>query len=66
VKILLAVHAICYEYDDSLICFEEVFSCDSGPGHDTQFQAVSAAIFSRNKQGQDHFIHYKPMPEHGL
>jgi hypothetical protein len=46
--------------------FEEVFSCEGGPGHDTRFQAASAAIFHENVQEQDRFIHYKPIEEHGL
>ena len=49
----------------SITCFEEVFSCESGPGHDTQFQAASAAIFQENNREQDHFIHYKSIPKHG-
>jgi hypothetical protein len=51
------------EWCDSLICFKQVFNCESRPRCDTRFQAVSAASFKENNQERDRFIHHKPVQE---
>jgi len=38
------------EWCDSLICVEQVCSCESRPRCDTQFQAASAVSFKGNNQ----------------
>lgn len=51
------------EWCDSVIYFEQVFSCESRPRCDTGFQAVSADSFEENNQERDCFIHCKPVWE---